>query len=62
MTTKHTIILVLVLLAFLTMTVACDDGWDGMDRTSDEFNGVRTKQAEGLPLDTPTPELTQETR
>jgi hypothetical protein len=56
MTTKRAIILALILLAFLTL--ACSD-WD-IDRTSDEFNGVRTRQAEGLPLDTPTPEPTQE--
>jgi len=51
MTKTRILILALVLLAFLTL--ACSD-WD-IDRTSDEYTGVQTRQAEGLPLDTPTP-------
>ena len=56
------ILLAIILLAFLAMTVACDDNWDGIDRTSDEFTGVQTRQAEGIPLDTPTPEVVEDMR
>lgn len=46
------LLLVLIVLVFLTMTVACND-WDGMDRDSGEYRAIQTSQAQGLPLSTP---------
>ena len=49
MTARRTLILAAVALAFLLL--ACGD-WD-INRTTDEFNGVLTRQIEGLPTSTP---------
>ena len=49
------LILTIILLSFLVLACNLED-WD-MDRTSDEYTGVQTRQAEGLPLNTPIPEI-----
>jgi len=56
---RHILILILALVLLAFLTLGCGlEGWD-IDRTSDEYTAVQTRQAQGLPLDTPTPQEAQ---
>ena len=60
MTAKRILLLILAIALLAALTLGCItsgdfDDWDGMERDGDDFNGVSTRQAEGLPTSTPTP-------